>query len=41
MKKTICLRNLAAVFYRERGLVLSNNRNKLKERTDSEQFKGA
>ena len=41
MKKTVCLRNLAAVFYRERGLVLSNNRNKNKERTDSEKFKGA
>lgn len=41
MKKTICLRNLANIFYRERGLVLSNNRNKLKERTSSEQFRGA
>ena len=41
MKKTICLRNLAAVFYRERGLVLSNNRNRLKERTEGEKFRGA
>ena len=41
MKKTICLRNLALGFYRERGLVLSNNRNKNRERTDSAQFRGA
>ena len=41
MKKTICLRNLAAVFYRERGLILSNNRNRNKERTDTAQFRGA
>ena len=41
MKKTICLRNLAAMFYRERGLILSNNRNRNKERTDSAQFRGA
>ena len=41
MKKTVCLRNLAAVFYRNRGLALSNNHNRNKERTDSEQFQGA
>ena len=41
MKKTICLRNLAAIFYRERGLILSNNRNRNKERTDTAQFRGA
>ena len=41
MKKTICLRNLAMCFYRDRGLVLSNNRNRNKERTDSAQFRGA
>jgi hypothetical protein len=41
MKKTICLRNLAEIFYRERGLALSNNRNRNKERTDSAKFRGA
>jgi DNA polymerase elongation subunit (family B) len=41
MKKTICLRNLAMCFYRDRGLVLSNNRNRNKERTDTAQFRGA
>jgi hypothetical protein len=41
LKKTICLRNLAAVFYRERGLALSNNRNRNKERTDTAKFQGA
>lgn len=41
MKKTICLRNLAAIFYRERGLILSNNRNRNKERVDTAQFRGA
>jgi hypothetical protein len=41
MKKTICLRNFANVYYRNKGLVLSNNRNKNKERTDTEKFRGA
>ena len=41
LKKTICLRNLAMVFYREQGLILSNNRNRLKERVDTGQFVGA
>jgi len=41
MKKTICLRNFANVFYRERGFALSNNRNRNKERTDTQQFRGA
>lgn len=41
MKKTICLRNLAAIFYRDKGLALSNNRNRNKERVDSAQFRGA
>ena len=41
LKKTTCLRNLAEEFYRDRELVLSNNRNRNKERTDSAKFRGA
>jgi hypothetical protein len=40
MKKTICLRNLAAVFYRDYGLILSNNRNRNKFHGDKEKFRG-
>jgi hypothetical protein len=40
MKKTVCLRNLANVFLRERGFAISNNRNRLMERTESEKFRG-
>jgi hypothetical protein len=40
MVKTVCLRNFASVFYRERGFALSNNRNRNKERVDSVQFRG-
>jgi hypothetical protein len=41
LKKTVCLRNLANVYYRDRGLTLSNNRNRNKERIDTEKFRGA
>lgn len=41
MKKTICLRNLASIFYRDKGLALSNNRNRNRERTETEKFRGA
>jgi hypothetical protein len=40
MKKTVCLRNLANVFMRERGLAISNNRNRTKERVETEKFLG-
>jgi hypothetical protein len=40
LKKTICLRNLASVFLRKHGYVISNNRNRNKERTDSKKFRG-
>ena len=40
MKKTVCLRNFANVFYRDRGFALSNNRNRNRERTNQEQFQG-
>lgn len=32
LKKTICLRNFAEKFYREKGYVISNNRSRLQER---------
>jgi hypothetical protein len=41
LKKTTSLRNLASYFFRDKGLVLSNNRNKNKERVDTEKFEGA
>ena len=41
MKKTVCLANLARIFYRGKGLVLSNNRNRNKERTEGAKFRGA
>ena len=41
MKKTVCLANLARVFLREQGLVLSNNHNALRDRVDRPKFRGA
>jgi DNA polymerase elongation subunit (family B) len=40
MKKTICLRNLAAKFYREKGVYISNNRAQIRERPEGK-IKGA
>lgn len=40
LKKTVCLRNLADKFYRERGLVISNNRAKIWPKT-GQKAKGA
>jgi hypothetical protein len=41
MKKTVCLRNLAVPFFRERGFTLSNNHNRNRERTEeAEKFQG-
>ncbi|WCS68259.1 hypothetical protein Goe21_01490 [Bacillus phage vB_BsuM-Goe21] len=40
MKKTICLRNLASKFYREKGVYISNNRAKIREQTEGK-IKGA
>jgi hypothetical protein len=43
LKKTICLRNLANVFYRQQGYVMSNNHNATYggDRPESEKFRGA
>jgi hypothetical protein len=41
MKKTVCLTNLARIFYRRRGLALSNNRNRNRERIEGQKFRGA
>jgi hypothetical protein len=40
MKKTVCLRNLAAVFLRQQGYAISNNHNRNAERTETEKFQG-
>ena len=40
LKKTVCLRNFASIFYEEKGYVMSNNRSSLFERPDSK-IKGA
>ena len=41
LKKTVCLRNLADKFYREKGLIISNNRSKLYVKDESSKIRGA
>lgn len=41
LKKTVCLRNLADKFYRERNLIISNNRAKLWNNGNTKKIKGA
>ena len=41
LKKTVCLRNLADKFYRDKGLIISNNRSKLYVKDESSKIRGA